>query len=720
MDFKEKLRGQIAAAGLNGFTERQLFARLNARSAAEKKEIKKALDALAADGVFIAADEKKKSGKYKRNGFQSVGAPKKYFTPESINAVKGVIQSKERGYGFLIPENGGGDIFIAGDAMNGALHKDTVYAVVTNGSVFGGGGRRDGKVAAVLERGMKTVVGLFKRTREGETSVVPDDRDYAKSVSVPPNRSKNVADGQKVVVKITGYPQNGPPEGEVTEILGRAGAPAVDISAIVYAAGFGEGFDKAVKRDARAVAEIPFDRSGRTDLTGVLTVTIDGDEAKDLDDAVSLTRSGRDYKLGVHIADVANYVRHNSPLDNEAFGRGTSLYYPGGVVPMLPEELSNGVCSLQERANRPTLTVEMLIDASGEIKGGKIFESVINSDARMTYKNVDKILNGDAELSERYANLRPMLFDMLELSLILNAKRKKRGSVFFESRESAVEFDEKGGVADIKPYEFGVSNSIIEEFMLAANETVAEFVGHMDVPFVYRVHENPSPEKMSAFKVFMNGLGFKISIKDPVEPRDIQECLDKAERTEYKNLVNKVLLRSMQKAKYDTANKGHFGLAAKYYCHFTSPIRRYPDLVAHRIIKTLLGGGLNDKNAKKMTAFCSAAAANSSERERAAAAAERQCCDYFKALYMENKIGAEYSGVISSVTGFGIFVELPNTVDGLVRAEWLPPDNYIFDEARYAVIGKKYSFSLGDKVRVRVEGADRALGQVNFSLITDR
>jgi ribonuclease R len=695
MDFKIKLLKQIKDAGLSAFTEKQLFVRLNIQSAADKKHIKAALGELVSDGEFLITDSKK------------------YCTPASLGAVKGVLLCKSRGFGFLVPEDGGEDIFIPHERLNGALHKDVVYVGSIKNKT---GGKREGEVAAVLERGYKTIVGTLKRTAEG-AFVIPDDRDYFRYIFIPPNCLKNAADGFKVVAKITDYATGKYPQGDVIEVLGKGGAPITEVLAITRTFGFADAFEKSVKREAAIVSGIPFDMGGRADLRELLTVTIDGDDAKDLDDAVSLTRAGDDFKLFVHIADVANYVRHKSVLDNEAFKRGTSVYFPGNVIPMLPEELSNGVCSLNERVDRPTLTAEMLIDKDGNVKGHKIYESVINSSARMTYENVSKILGGDAELIEKYKNIVPMLRDMLTLSQILNKKRTKRGSVFFESKESVIETDEKGYVLDIRPYEFGISNAVIEEFMLAANETVAEFISHLELPFVYRVHETPSAEKMEIFKNFMDGLGMKIRMKSGIKPYEIQGFLELAENSEYKTLVNKILLRSMQKAKYDTVNNGHFGLAAKYYCHFTSPIRRYPDLVVHRIIKMMLKGELNDKNIAKMKAFCRDAAANSSERERASELAERQCDDYYKAFFMEDKVGTTYDGIISSVTNFGLFVELKNTVEGLVRTEWLPPDDYIFDEQRYTIIGKKHSFSLGDGVSVRVESADRTSRQVNFSLI---
>jgi ribonuclease R len=677
------------------FTERQLFVRFNISAASEKREVKSALDELVADGEYIVNE----SGKY--------------MTPAAFGAVKGTLIGNRRGFAFCTPDGGGSDIFIPPNALGGALHKDKVYIRVKKGKEKG---KTEGEVVSILERGVKSAVGTFKRA-EGYGFVVADDDCFFRDILIPAQKFRGALDGYKVVARITGYREGKRPEGEITEILGKGGEALTEVLAITRSFGFSDAFEKTVKKEAALAAERPFSAENRKDFRGLLTVTIDGDDAKDLDDAVSVAKCGEDYKLYVHIADVNHYVRHKSILDNEAFKRATSVYFPGNVLPMLPEELSNGVCSLNEKTDRLTLSVEMLIDRAGNVKGHRLYESVIHSNARMTYKNVNKILDGDNTLTERYAEIVPMLRNMYDLSRILYGRRKSRGSVFFETKESVIEVDKKGKVLDIKPYEYGVSNSIIEEFMLIANETVAEFIGHLELPFVYRVHETPSSEKMEFFKQFMLGIGIKIRADGGVKPPDIQKFLELVENTEYKNIVNKILLRSMQKARYDVVNRGHFGLAAKSYCHFTSPIRRYPDLVVHRIIKMMLNGELNDKTVKRMAAFCQEAAANSSEREKAAESAERQCDDYYKASYMEDKTGTEYDGVVSSVTAFGIFVELPNTVEGLVRTEWLPRDDYAFDEQRFLIKGRKHSYSLGDKVKIRVESADRNARQVNFSLV---
>ncbi|MDR3262895.1 MAG: ribonuclease R [Clostridiales bacterium] len=698
MNFKTKLFERINALNLNGFNEKQLFVRLSVHSGFEKTEIKDALRELIKDGVLI------------------LGGDSKYYTPEAIGAVKGVLQGNKRGFAFFIPDGGGGDVFVPHSNLKGALHKDRVFVKVKVEK--DGKNRREGEVLSILERGMKKVIGTFKK-EENCAFVIPDDKDYFNDVFIPANKFRGAQDGYKVVARITDFDSGKNPEGEVAEILGKAGKPLTEVLAITRTFGFSDGFDKSVKQQAELISALPLSSDGRNDLRGLLTVTIDGDDAKDLDDAVSLTRCGEDYKLFVHIADVSHYVKHKSVLDDEAFKRGTSLYFPGNVIPMLPQELSNGICSLNEKTDRLTLSVEMLIDKSGVVKGHKISESVINSHARMTYKNVAKILGGDPELSEKYKEITPMLKSMHELSLILNKRRVNRGSIFFESKESVIVTDDKGRVTDIKPYEYSDANSLIEEFMLITNETVAEYINHMEYPFVYRVHETPSNEKMEVFKQFMTGIGFKIKLKEEVKPHEIQKYLLLAEETEYRGIVNKIMLRSMQKARYDIVNRGHFGLAAQYYCHFTSPIRRYPDLVVHRIIKMMLNGELGGASIKKMTAFCAEAAVNSSEREKAAESAERQCEDYYKAYFMEDKTGKEYDGVISSVTAFGIFVELPNTVEGLIRTEWLPPDDYLYDERKYKICGKKHGYSLGDKIKIRVESADRLIRQVNFSPVIE-
>ena len=693
MNFKEKLLGQIAALKLSAFTEKQLFVKLNALSGFDKAEIKSGLSGLIKDGIYILNE----SGRY--------------VSPESIGALKGVLQGNRRGFAFFIPEKGGEDIFIPHSALNGAHHRDRVFVVPAREK--DARGRREGVVASILERGVKTLVGVAAKSISGNIYITPDDKDYFTEIIIPASKLRSAQAGQKVVASIVRYGSESV-ECEVTEILGKPGNPATELSAIARSLGFADVFERSVKREAQLAAELPISFGGREDFRGLLTITIDGDDAKDLDDAVSLIRVGDDYKLYVHIADVSHYVKHKSILDVEAMERGTSVYFPGHVLPMLPEELSNGVCSLNEGVDRLTLTVEMLIDSNGVIKGHRLYESVINSRARMTYKNVTRIIEGDRALIERYGPIVPMLKEMLALSEILYKKRKKRGSIFFESKECVVETDKEGRPLSIKPYEYGVSNAIIEEFMLAANETVAEFISHTEYPFIYRVHEPPAEEKLFEFQNFMSGLGFKMSFGKSIEPRDVQGYLELAEGMEYKNLVNKILLRSMQKARYSELNRGHFGLAAKYYCHFTSPIRRYPDLVAHRIIKMMLNSKLDGKTVKKMHAFCHGAAISSSEREKAAESVERQCDDYYKAYFMEDKIG---EGVISSVTQFGIFVELKNTVEGLARFEWLPADDYVIDEKRYFAVGRKHKFSLGDTVIVRTESADRLTRQVNFSIL---
>ncbi|MDR1939751.1 MAG: ribonuclease R, partial [Clostridiales bacterium] len=539
MTFKEKIYDKIAALKLNFFTERQLFVRLNVSSQDEKREIKSALTELVADGVFIVSDEGK------------------YIAPQTIGAKRGVLQGNRRGFCFFIADDGGDDVFIPSNALNGAMHKDKVFVKVGPADSRG---RFEGGVVSILERGVGRIIGVFRKRADGCGFVEPDDKDYFRDVFIRSNKTKGAQDGQKVVAKIGGFEGGKKPFGEITEILGKSGNPLVEVLAITRAFGFDDGFEKSVKKEAQAVVAEPFDTASREDMRGLLTVTIDGDDAKDLDDAVSLVKTDDGYKLYVHIADVSNYVRHKSILDNEAFERGTSVYFPGNVLPMLPEELSNGACSLNPRVDRPALTVEMLIDADGNVKGHKIYESVINSDERMTYKNAGKILDGDGSLTERYKAVAPMIRLMRELAGILNKKRVRRGSVFFEAKESVIDVDGDGRVLDIRPYDYGVANSIIEEFMLAANETVAEFVGHMEYPFIYRVHETPSVEKMREFGRFMSGIGIKIKVKEDVAPQEIQKYMDAAENTEYKHLVNKILLRSMQKARYDVINKGHFGL----------------------------------------------------------------------------------------------------------------------------------------------------------------
>jgi len=447
----------------------------------------------------------------------------------------------------------------------------------------------------------------------------------------------------------------------------------------------------------------------------MLTVTIDGDDSKDLDDAISLVKNGESYDLYVHIADVSHYVRRGSVLDKEALKRATSVYFPSSVFPMLPPEISNGICSLNEGEKRLTLTARMRVDKKGDVIDSELYESRILNDARMTYKNVEKILSGDRELQGRYERVTPMIFLMKELADILRKKRESRGYIDFDTKESKITLDERGDVLCIEPYPYLSSNGIIEEFMLLANETVAEFMANLEYPFIYRVHERPDSDKMRDFAKFAEGCGLTLGVKE-VHSGALRKLLKEAEGKPIEPIISKVMLRSMKKARYTTDNLGHFGLATDNYCHFTSPIRRYPDLMIHRIVKMMLNGKLDGDAAKRLEAELPDIAEKSSERERSAESAERDIDDYYKALYMSDKVGDAYEGTVSGVTGFAIFVELDNTVEGAIRIENLPRDRYVFEEDKYRIVGIEHSYALGDRVKIIVSSTDLDARRVNFEI----
>ena len=461
------------------------------------------------------------------------------------------------------------------------------------------------------------------------------------------------------------------------------------------------------------------DRDGRLDLRHLQTVTIDGEDAKDLDDAISLTKEGDIYHLGVHIADVSNYVQYNSALDREALKRGTSVYLADRVVPMLPERLSNGICSLNQGEDRLALSCLMDINEKGKVVSHQIAETVINVNERMCYTDVKNILEDtDEEAKKRYADLVPMFFLMKELSQILRGNRHHRGSIDFDFPESKIILDEKGKPVDIHPYERNVATKIIEDFMLLANETVAEEYFWREVPFLYRTHEVPDEEKIKKLSTFINNFGYHIHVHDEVKPKEIQKLLSQVEGTPEEALISRLTLRSMCQAKYTTDNTGHFGLAAKYYTHFTSPIRRYPDLQIHRIIKENLRGRLNENRIEHYDKILPEVAKQCSDRERLAEETEREVVKMKKAEYMRMHIGEEYEGVISGVTKWGIYVELPNTVEGLVHVVDLRDDHYNFIEQTYEMVGEHTgkTYKLGEKVRVRVSDADKLLRTINFEL----
>ncbi|MGM9934745.1 ribonuclease R [uncultured Clostridium sp.] len=638
------------------------------------------------------------------------------------NLIVGTLQAHAKGFGFLIPEDEGEkDVFIPSNCMNGAINGDKIAVKVTREDT--NTRKREGEIVKIVERNTTTVVGIYEDSKNFGF-VVSEDTRISRDIYIPKKDRNGAQDGDVVTVKITKWPEgNRKPEGVVTEVLGRKGDRGIDILIIIKKLGLPEDFSAKVLKYAEGISE-EIDESeykGRRDLRDVRMVTIDGEDAKDLDDAVSIERlPNGNYKLGVHIADVSHYVRENNPLDKEALKRATSVYLIDRVIPMLPKKLSNGICSLNPRVDRLTLSCIMEIDHNGKVVDHEIVESVIKTNERMTYTDVTKILeDNDPELIKRYDYLVDDFKTMEELCKILRAKRTKRGAIDFEIAEAKIILNELGKPIEIKPYDRAISNRMIEEFMLVANETVAEHMFWTHLPFVYRIHESPDDEKLTKFKEFIHNLGYSIHWTEEVRPKTLQDIIEKVKGKSEETVVNTLLLRSMMQARYAPECTGHFGLAAQYYCHFTSPIRRYPDLQIHRIIKEYLHGEIDEKRENKLKNIVSHAAKQSSEMERKAQDAEREVDDLKKAEYMQDRIGEEFEGVISSVTSFGVFVELPSTIEGLVHITDLDDDYYIFEEEHLRLIGErtKKIYKLGDKVLVECVHVDMPNKEIFFKII---
>lgn len=634
----------------------------------------------------------------------------------------GTFISHPKGFGFVEIEGRDEDLYIPENFVNGAFHKDTVKVSLLSGNSAGHDSRRqEAQVIEILARGMKQIVGIYDRSNKNYGFVIPDNSKVGEDIFVPVERSKGAVSGHKVVCEITDYGKNNrKPEGRVTEILGHVNDPGVDIMSIVKGYELPTEFSEKVMHQAERVANevSEADMAGRRDLREVQMVTIDGEDAKDLDDAVSLTRDGALYQLGVHIADVTNYVQENSALDWEARERGTSVYLVDRVIPMLPHRLSNGICSLNAGENRLALSCLMTIDQKGEVVSHEIVESVIRVDRRMSYTSVKKILEDKDEAERReYEELVPMFERMRELAGILREKRKKRGSIDFDFPESKIVLDRKGHPVEIKPYERNVATRIIEDFMLIANETVAEHFRWMELPFVYRTHDNPDPEKISKLSTFIRNFGYFIkSRQEEVHPKELQKLLASIEDTPEEALISRLTLRSMKRAKYTIDCTGHFGLACQYYCHFTSPIRRYPDLQIHRIIKEQIRGRLNEGRIEHYNEILPEVAKHSSEMERRADEAERETDKLKKVEFMEQHIGEVYEGVISSITAWGVYVELPNTVEGMIHVSTLPGDYFYYDDEIYEMVGQATDirYKLGQTIQVRVHATDKILRTIDF------
>lgn len=704
----------------------------------QREDLMEVLDALVAEG---------------RIGVSKKG---KYGKAETFS-VNGIFSGHPKGFGFVTVEGMEQDVFIPEDKTGAALHGDRVQIVVEpdsrmsgSRSGMGSGGRRaEGAVIRVLEHANEEVVGYYQKNKNFGF-VIPDNQKLAKDIFIPQGCDMGAVTGHKVVVKITDFgSEKHKPEGRVTEIIGHVNDPGTDILSIVRAYGLPEAFPQEVMEEIEDIPDhvtVPGqpvemgslygisnlvspdgwggELSGRLDLRGLQTVTIDGEDAKDLDDAVTICRDGQGhYILGVHIADVSHYVKEGSPLDREARKRSTSVYLVDRVIPMLPHKLSNGICSLNAGTDRLALSCIMEVDAQGTVLDHRIAGTVIHVDRRMTYTAVNAVVTDrDEAVMAEYEEFVPMFDCMKELADILRENRRKRGAIDFDFPESKIVLNEQGKPLEIKPYERNAATRIIEDFMLLANETVAEDYYWQSIPFLFRSHDNPDPEKMKQLGTFINNFGYFIKMQHgEIHPKELQKLLDKIEGTPEEALLSRLTLRSMKQAKYTTLCSGHFGLATRYYTHFTSPIRRYPDLQIHRIIKETLKGGLSDKRAAHYEKILPEVAVQTSALERRADEAERETDKLKKCEYMSRFIGQDFDGAISGVTNWGLYVELPNTVEGLVRMSNLDDDYYIFDEQHYELIGEmtKKTYKLGQPVRVTVSSTDRLLRTVDFILAKD-
>lgn len=648
---------------------------------------------------------------------------RKYGIPEDFGYLAGRLQGNAKGFGFLIPDNKDSeDVFIPADKINGALHKDRVMVKVlkTTGDLARS---KEGEVVRILERANRTIVGTFELEKHFGF-VIPDDKRISQDIFIPKERINGAKTGYKVVAEVYRWPENRRnPEGGIIEVLGHKDKAGIDVLSIIRQFNLPEEFSdeviNAAKKLPRQVSESEI--KDRVDLRATKMVTIDGADAKDLDDAVSIeVLENGNYLLGVHISDVSYYVKEGSVIDKEAKDRGTSIYLVDRVVPMLPKELSNGICSLNPKEDRLAFSVLMEIDKRGEVVDHKILESVIRTNERMTYDDVNKILEDDDQgLIDRYKDLVDDFRHMEDLSLILRAKRTRRGSIDFDIDEARITLNLEGKPTSISTYERGVSDRMIEEFMLVCNETVSEYVSWNEIPFLYRVHEEPSVEKLLEFNEFIQNFGYHLKgVGGQIHPKALQNLLDQIKGSKEEGIISAVMLRSLKKAKYSEELLGHFGLSVKYYSHFTAPIRRYPDLVIHRILKKFIKGSLTKDEIESLERNLPEIAVHCSERERLADEVERETDDLKKAEFMLEKIGMDFDGIISGVTNFGIYVALENTVEGLVRMTALDDDYYVYNEKHYCLMGMrtKKVYRLGDSVKVRVANVDMNSRNIDFVL----
>ncbi len=708
---KKKLLNYLFDKDYQPVTFEELQKEMNITKEKDKQRLKRFIKTLEKEGSLV-----------KSNGG-------KYLPLKKKGTLKGTIQSHDRGFAFLLPEaSDEDDVYIPRGKVKGAMHEDRVLVRLQEkkGKDRKHKKLREGEVLRVLQRRNPRIVGTYyNKGKKG--IVIPDDRHISHRVAVEQLDGEKPSSGEKVVVEIDTWPDTSGelPGGRIIEQLGSSEDEGVDITSILKRYGLSVDFPLTVMNELHNMKEDnilrALDEENRLDLRSLTTFTIDGADAKDFDDAVSLEKVSQDmYRLGVHIADVSYYVKEGSSLDKEALRRGTSVYLPDRVVPMLPQKLSNDLCSLNPQKERLAISVFMDIDKEGKLHSYSFHSSVIISDARMTYDEVNNILEGDKELREQYEALVPIFEDMHFLAKALKEKRVERGTLDFEVPEAEIKLDDRGKPVEINVKKEGLAESIIEEFMICCNEVIASHFYRNEVPSIYRVHEKPELEKLQLLQEFLRL--FNIKLKGDLEeisPKKLQDVIYKVKDTPYEKVVNYVLLRSLPQARYSDSSVGHFGLASRYYTHFTSPIRRYPDLIVHRILRKTLRGKLSAEEKERLEQNIPSIAEQSSERERNAMEAEREALDLKKAEYMEGKEGNEYSGTISGVTSFGLFVELENTVEGLVHVTQMTDDYYVFDERRYSLIGEHSGkvYRLGDRVEVRLERVNKAERMVHFSLL---
>lgn len=703
MNFKEKIFAFMKEEAYKPLTLNELLSELQIEPSM-KKDLLKVLNELENEGkiIFTRAE--------------------RYGIPEKMNLVIGTLEGNQKGFAFLRPDDKDiKDIFISPVDTNGAMHGDRV--IVRPAKPTEDSKSPEGKVIRIIERANTFVIGTFQNSKNFGF-VVPDDKKIAYDIFIPREEVHGAKTNDKVSVKITEWPEKRKnPEGKVMEIIGDIEDTKTHIEAILLSKKVRQFFSDEVIKEAKKVsAEGIHDEelTRRRDLRDLVIITIDGADAKDLDDAVYVRKINEaEYMLGVHIADVTHYVKEDRNLDKEALKRATSIYLSDRVIPMLPKELSNGVCSLNPNEDKLTLSCEMVINAEGKVTDYEIFESIIKNHYRMTYTDVSNILeNDDEELTKKYAEIVPMLKDMDVLAKILRKRREVRGSIDFEFPETKIITDESGKAIDVTKYERRVSNKIIEEFMLVCNETVAEHYYWLNMPFVYRIHEDPEDEKMYEFGKFIHNLGYTLKGQG-IHPKELQQLLLKIKGTKEEAIINNMMLRSLRKAVYSPECSPHFGLAATYYCHFTSPIRRYPDLQIHRIIKSQIKGRISEESMNKLSARTGLVAEQSSKMERIADEIERDTNKIKIAEFMSDKIGEEYEGVVSGVTSFGLFVELENTVEGLVHISNMIDDYYIFNNENKELVGQgsNKTYRIGDEVKIKLAKVSIARAEIDFVLI---